>query len=193
MTETTSSPHEEKTTKPKNVGAPPAAKEPTAKGVAERLQEERKQQVAEEKDSGGLLKRRLNVSKKPGELYYLRCPNCNGEGAYFKLWPAGRVMGPEDWFTTYKGENEPWTWTMIPCQECWDRGALVPLRVEGWMPDMAIGRPQTPMFLITGKWTRFIATRSQIAKIKRINAAERNAISSRIAAIEEAKKEAARG
>ena len=191
MSETTSSPHE-KLVKPKNVGAAPAAKPPSAKDTAQRLQEERTAEIESKKEEGGLLERRLSVSQDVGELYYLRCPSCSGEGAYFRKFPGGRVMGSDDWFTTYKDEHEPWTWTVIPCQECWEKGVLTPLRVEGWMPNMEIGREAKPMFLLNGKWTRFICTRSHLSKLRRIADAERTAISARLAAIEEAKREAAR-
>lgn len=193
MSEATSSPHDEKAPKPmKRVGAPAPKKEDSSKDTARKLQEERKVVVQAEREGAGLLERRLDVSKAPEELYFLRCPDCNGEGAYFRQWPAGRWMTSDDWFTTYKGEGEGWTWDSIPCQECWDRGRLTPLRIESAMPAMEIGKEQRPMFLLTGKWTRFIGTRSHIEKLKRMADAERNAINARLAAIAEAKKEAAR-
>ena len=68
--------------------------------------------------------------------WFVRCKKCNGVGVFLTRHPQGRTLQSGDWYSDYKGVDDKYMASEIPCQEC---GVSLPVDFPsgmqgGWVP-----------------------------------------------------------
>ena len=113
---------------------------------------------------------RAAMLRKDSEPYILRCPRCDGEGAYVLVDPISTIFASKDWFAAYKPEGQLWEFHFMLCQLCAQKGIESELRVKHLNPpadassklDRVFARQMDAQFICGSPGERrFVTTRTQ--------------------------------